>query len=122
MFKELETELKTAEPKDFLTLLKEKEISDYKGYLLFNLTNIESNFYQNLEFLKDDDIWLQEELKDYAIVAQTIDNDYVLATDTSVLVIPYSLNKKDSEFFELSSIDFFIQLEEKNLNSNILAS
>lgn len=121
MFKELQNKLTTTEPQHYLSLLKAQNISDYQGYLLFNLANLESSFYQNLDFLKDDDIWTKEELQDYTVFAQTIDNDYILATTTSVLVIPYNLNKKDSETFDLSIDTFLIELENSTLKTTILS-
>ncbi|HCM89374.1 MULTISPECIES: hypothetical protein [Vagococcus] len=121
MFKELQHKLTSTEPQHYLALLNAQNISDYQGYLLFNLANLDNIFYQNLDFLKDDDIWGKEELQNYTVFAQTIDNDYILATTTSVLVIPYSLNKKDSETFDLSINEFLIALENHTLKTTILS-
>lgn len=121
MFKELQPMTKTASPKECLDVLRTHNVTDYNDYLLFNLTNKEELFYQNLAFLADEDIWTKEELTDKVLVAQTIDNDYLLANDTTVLVIPYSLNKHDSETFTSTFWDFLIQLEEKTLSSTILS-
>lgn len=121
MFQELQKEAQSANPKDFLNLLNKHHITDYNEYLLFNLTNKENLFYQNLEFLSDTDIWSKEDISDKTLIAQTIDNDYLLADETSILVIPYSLNKNDSESFNMTIWDFLNQLEGKKLNSKILA-
>lgn len=121
MYQKLQALAKTNEPNEFLEILRSENISNDNDYLLFNLTNKDDTFYQNLIFLADEDIWTKEELMSKILIAQTIDNDYILADSVSVLVIPYSLNKKDSETFPLSIWEFLIQFEEKKIDSAILS-
>lgn len=119
MFKELTHS--TNSPTECLTILEKHQITHFNEYLLFNFTNKEELFFQNLDFLKAPNIWEKSELTSYTLVAQTIDNDYILATDSQVLVIPTSLNKQDSETFDLTIWEFLIAFEEKNLTTHILA-
>ena len=120
-FKELATLAQNDSVEEFQKILKENQIRDFNDYLLFDLTNMAKNFQQNLLFLSDDSIWTTDELSDYTLVAQTIDNDYILATQNQVLVIPSSLNRSDSEFFDESIWSFLEKLEEKRLISQIIA-
>ncbi|MGO3731683.1 MAG: hypothetical protein ACTJHC_00755 [Vagococcus sp.] len=101
-FEFLKQSVSSDSPTDFLHTLKQAGISDLNGYLLFNLDDQTKTFYQNLDFLADDSVWTKEELITYTLVAQTIDNDYLLATSDTVLVIPYHLYKEDSEMFNQS--------------------
>ena len=121
MFEDLQASAKDSSLKAFLDQLQEQHIGHFNEYLLFNVANMETTFFNNLAFLADDDIWTKEELKEYSLVAQTIDNDYILATDEAVLIIPSSLNKKDSEKLPLSIWNFFKAFEDKTLESNILS-
>ncbi len=117
---DLKNKSNTESPKDILAFLKEQNITDYNGYLLFNLVDKMDSFYQNLIFLEDESIWEKAELEQMTLMAQTIDNDYILATESTVLVIPYSLNRQDSEVFHLSFWDFLIQFDDKTLVTTIL--
>lgn len=121
MFKSIEEKIKSLTPVELLSFLKENQIQTINDYLLFNLNQIEQEFYQNLDFLKAPAIWTKDELLSFTVVGKTIDNDYILATEKQVLVIPYSLNKEDSEIFDLSIGDFLIAFENKSLPTKILA-
>lgn len=121
MFKSIEEKIKNLTPVELLSFLKENQIQTINDYLLFNLNQMEQEFYQNLDFLKAPTIWTKDELLSFTVVGKTIDNDYILATEKQVLVIPYSLNKEDSEIFDLSIGDFLIAFENKSLPTKILA-
>lgn len=106
----------------FLSTLKANNLIDLNEYLLFDLDNqMKQELLQQLDFLADDSLWNKEDLAAYQTVAKTIDNDWILCNDVTVLVIPSHLYKKDSEIFTLSIWDFFIQFEEKKLETHILA-
>lgn len=121
LFKSLKEKSNTSHPTEILTYLKERSIQDYNGYLLFNLDQKEETFFKNLSFLADESTWIKEDLDGQVLIAQTIDNDYLFATKSSVTVIPYSFNKQDSEIFDLPIWDFLIAFEEKTLETSILA-
>ncbi|MEG0286882.1 MAG: hypothetical protein RR494_13855 [Vagococcus sp.] len=106
----------------FLSTLKANNLTDLNDYLLFDLDNqMKQELLQQLDFLADDSLWNKEDLAAYQTVAKTIDNDWILCNDVTVLVIPSHLYKNDSEIFTLSIWDFFIQFEEKKLETHILA-
>lgn len=107
---------------ELLSSLKENQITHLNEYLLFDLDGkMQTELLQHIDFLKDDTLWTKEDLTSYRVVARTIDNDLILSNDTHVLIIPSSLNKKDSEIFSLSIWELLVQFEEKKLNTNILA-
>lgn len=106
----------------FLSTLKANNLTDLNDYLLFDLDNqMKQELLQQLDFLADDSLWNKEDLAAYQTVAKTIDNDWILCNDVTVLVIPSHLYKNDSEIFTLPIWDFFIQFEEKKLETHILA-
>lgn len=121
LFESLKEKSNTNHPTEILAYLKGQSIKDYNGYLLFNLDHKEETFFKNLSFLADESTWTKEGLDGQVLIAQTIDNDYLFATESSVTVIPYSFNKLDSEIFDLSIWDFLIAFEEKTLETSILA-
>ena len=121
LFEFLKEKSNTNNPDEVLAYLKEESIQDYNGYLLFNLDQKEETFFKNLSFLADESTWTKEALERQVLIAQTIDNDYLFATESSVTVIPYSFNKQDSEIFDLPIWDFLIAFEEKKLETSILA-
>lgn len=120
-FKQLALMTTNTSPTHFLNLIKEKNLQEMTDYFIFNNEKNSQQFYQTLEFLADDGIWTKEELTDYTFVAQTIDNDYVLATDDKTLVIPYSCYQSDSETFDVSVFTFFSLVEDNELHSKIIA-
>ncbi|MBP2966805.1 hypothetical protein, partial [Acinetobacter baumannii] len=75
----------------------------------------------NIDFLDDSTLWATEDLTDYKVIAKTIDNDFILSDDTTVLVVPAHLNKSDSEVFQMPICQFLFKFEEKSLNTDILA-
>jgi len=120
-FHEIASQITNNSPNYFLEIVITKHLQDLTDYFIFSSEKIKQQFYQTLDFLADDGIWTQEELQEYTFIAQTIDNDYVLATDSKTLVIPYSCFKSDSENFDLTIAEFFSSVEKGTLNSNIIA-
>ncbi|MGX4685589.1 hypothetical protein JNUCC83_01630 [Vagococcus sp. JNUCC 83] len=120
-FEQLASETIDKSPQSFLTLVKEKKLQPLTDYFIFNNDKNSQQFYQSLEFLADDGIWSKDELDGYTFISQTIDNDYVLSNTDKTLVIPYSFYKSDSELFNLTVFDFFKQMEEGILQSNIIS-
>lgn len=112
----------TTTPDALLEALSQAEISSFHEYLLFGTSEKKALFLQNLTFLAEEDVWTPEELVDYQLVAQTIDNDYILASNSQVLVIPSHLYRDDSETYDLTITTFFEQYIEGALPSNILAA
>lgn len=120
-FKQLALMTTNTSPTHFLNLIKEKNLQEMTDYFIFNNEKNSQQFYQALDFLADDGIWTKEELTDYTFIAQTIDNDYIVATDDQTLVIPYSCYQSDSETFDLSVFTFFSLVEDNELHSQIIA-
>ena len=107
---------------DFLDTLKNNNITDINEYLLFNLNDrMKEELFTNIDFLADDTLWSKEELESFEVIAKTIDNDYLLSHDGTTLIIPSSLNKIDSEYFDLSIWHVLIEFEEKKLQTKILS-
>lgn len=121
-FKEVANDLLDNTPEHFLTIIKRLNIIDKEEFFIFQTPTLEDNFYQSLIYLADDDIWTKEELADFVLVAQTIDNDYILANQTQTLIIPYSFYKRDSEYYELPIGEFFKEYENHQIQSTILPS
>ena len=120
--KQLYKEIGTDTTLPLITTLKSNHISHLNEYLLFDLDDkMTDELLKNIEFLADDSLWTKEELADYHVIARTIDNDFILDNDSTVLIIPSHLNKSDSETFNLSIWQFLIQFEEKTLDTHILA-
>lgn len=120
-FKDLALKASSNSATEFLDILKAQKITHFNEYLLFDVTNMAKNFSQNLEFLKDDGIWTEKELENYQLIAQTIDNDFILSNDQNILVIPSSFHHDDSEIFEVTIWQFFESFEDQTLDSHILA-
>lgn len=120
-FQEIASQITNNSPNYFLEMVNTNHLQDLTDYFIFSTEKNRQQFYQTLDFLADDGIWTPEELHDYTFIAQTIDNDYVLATDNKTLVIPYSCFKSDSEEFDFRIADFFSAVEQGTLNSNIIA-
>lgn len=107
---------------DFLDTLKNNNITDINEYLLFNLNDrMKEELFTNIDFLADDTLWSKEDLENFEVIAKTIDNDYLLSQGDTSLIIPSSLNKADSESFDLPIWKLLIKFEEKTLPTNILA-
>lgn len=107
---------------DFLDTLKNNNITDINEYLLFNLNDrMQEELFTNIDFLADDTLWSKEDLENFEVIAKTIDNDYLLSQGDTSLIIPSSLNKADSEIFDLPIWKLLIEFEEKTLPTNILA-
>jgi hypothetical protein len=107
---------------DFLDALKKNNITDINEYLLFNLDDkMKEELFTNIDFLDDDTIWSKKELENFEVIAKTIDNDYLLSQGDTSLIIPSTLNKADSEIFDLPIWKLLIEFEEKTLPTNILA-
>jgi hypothetical protein len=107
---------------DFLDTLKNNNITDINEYLLFNLNDrMQEELFTNIDFLADDTLWSKEDLENFEVIAKTIDNDYLLSQGDTSLIIPSSLNKTDSEIFDLPIWKLLIEFEEKTLPTNILA-
>lgn len=122
LMKELSTQVTKQDISSLLEVLKANHISNLNDYLLFNLDDkMKKELLQNITFLEDDSLWTIEELTTYQVIAKTIDNDFILSDNSTTLVIPSYLNKSDSEIFQLPIWHFFIQFEEKTLNTTILA-
>lgn len=111
----------TTTPDGFLDALSKAQINSFHEYLLFGTSEKQALFLQNLAFLAEEDVWTAEELTDYQLVAQSIDNDYILASNNHVMVIPSHLYRDDSETYEVTITPFFEQYLEGSLASNILA-
>lgn len=120
-FKQLASSTTKYASTHFLELIKEHNMQYETSYFIFNNKNNEENFFQTLDFLADEPIWTKEELTNYTFIAQTIDNDYILATETQTLIIPYSCYKTDSECFNTNVFDFFSSYEQDLLHSTILS-
>ncbi|MGF2145868.1 hypothetical protein ACQUEF_10900 [Vagococcus fluvialis] len=107
---------------DFLDTLKNNNITDINEYLLFNLNDrMKEELFTNIDFLADDTLWSKKELENFEVIAKTIDNDYLLSQGDTSLIIPSTLNKADSEIFDLPIWKLLIEFEEKTLPTNILA-
>lgn len=119
-FEQLANSTTNNSPTHFLELVKDNSLQNLTSYFIFNNTKNEVSFFQTLKFLAEDAIWTKDELSNYTFIAQTIDNDYVLASEKQTLVIPYSCYKSDSELFEDNVFDFFSKQEQGLLHSNIL--
>lgn len=119
-FKQLAENITNTSPAHFLALVKEQSLQDLTSYFIFNNLKNETSFFQSLEFLADNTVWTKEELSSYTFIAQTIDNDFILASDDKTLVIPYSCYKSDSEIFDFTIFEFFSKQEQGLLNSMII--
>ncbi|APB30883.1 hypothetical protein ACWN6Y_03235 [Vagococcus teuberi] len=120
-FHEIASQITNNSPNYFLEIVNTNHLQELTDYFIFSTEKKQQNFYQTLDFLADDGIWTQEELQEYTFIAQTIDSDYVLATDSQTLVIPYSCFKSESEHFDLTIASFFSSVEQGTLNSNVIA-
>lgn len=124
-FQTLKNKLPDSTGQTFLTYVRNESIEDAD---FFNFqANAESNFLQAIEFLASPETFSKADLeklqeKNFLLLAQTIDGDYIACTDEAVLVLPISLYKTDIENFNLSAIDFFIEFENGKLQSSILPS
>ena len=121
-YEKIKARLKNSSPQDFLTEVLNCSESD--DFFTFSLT-IDKDFKNNCAFLVSEETISETDLldwktKDFLVVAQTIDGDYVASMNRQTLIIPASLYKNDIEYSTLPLCDFFIAYYNGKITSNIL--
>ncbi|EOH99105.1 hypothetical protein UAY_01882 [Enterococcus moraviensis ATCC BAA-383] len=122
-FQKIKEELTEADPQSFLATVLENEQNE-DAVVIFN-QNLEEQFEQNVQYLASDETISLEDIstwqeKEFLVVAQTIDGDYIAGTTEQTFVIPVSLYKADIETYNLFLTDFFIDYTTHKIDSSIL--
>lgn len=122
-FPTIKDQLTESDPQSFLTAVLENE-QDEESAIIFSQT-LEEQFEQNVQYLASDETISSDDIsnwkqKEFLVVAQTIDGDYIAGTAEQSFVIPVSLYKEDIETYDLFLSDFFIAYTSGTLNSSIL--
>ncbi|WP_086313453.1 hypothetical protein A5821_000956 [Enterococcus sp. 7F3_DIV0205] len=122
-FPTIKDQLTESDPQSFLTAVLENE-QDEESAIIFSQT-LEEQFEQNVQYLASDETISSDDIsnwkqKEFLVVAQTIDGDYIAGTTEQSFVIPVSLYKEDIETYDLFLSDFFIAYTSGTLNSSIL--
>lgn len=118
----IKAQLVNRSPKAFLTAVINYPETD--DFFTFSQT-INNQFKENCAFLASEETISENDLlswqkKDFLVVAQTIDGDYIAGTKKQTMVIPTSLYKSDLEYFPLPLCDFFITYYKGKISSKIL--
>lgn len=103
-FQKIKEELTEADPQSFLATVLENEQNE-DAVVIFN-QNLEEQFEQNVQYLASDETISLDDIstwqeKEFLVVAQTIDGDYIAGTTEQTFVIPVSLYKADIETYNL---------------------
>jgi hypothetical protein len=121
----IKQDLTEPQPLSFLKAVLAQPVAE--DSLLTFSEQVDAQFVENCRFLASPETISEEELaqwrqKDFLVVAQTIDGDYLAGTIDQTLVIPVSLYKADIEFFDCFLTDFLIAYEKGSIVSRILPS
>lgn len=122
-FQKINEELGDTRPITFLNKVLNQP-TELDPFFIFS-QEIEATFEKNVAYLLADETISNQELlswkkKNFLVVAQTIDGDYIAGTEEQTLIIPASLYKSDIETFDMTLGDFFTHYTDGTLPSKIL--
>lgn len=122
VFVTLQHLLKDTTVTTFIKHFDDRRIYQYDEFFLLDQDRINRLFKSNLEELASDITLTPEDidLETTKVVAMTIDGDFVLGSDSQVVVVPNTMVKADVETFDMPVIDFFVNYEEQTLQSAII--
>lgn len=114
--------LPSTDPKCFLQAAAQCQMKEYEDYFFFATPKRERDFLAAIHFLASPETFSVSDYQKWVLIAQTIDGDYLLADDQQTMILPVSLYRSDIELIDLPIVDFFIQYDNQQIQSNILAT
>lgn len=111
-------------PKKYLERIRKDGIDNVGNYIMINMGNETDEFKSEVEILESEEtvdlLMLFKWMNDgFEIIGQSIDGDYLAATNSQVMIIPEDMHRVDIEYYDMDVPHFFLNLFIGKIHSKI---
>lgn len=111
-------------PKEYLERIRKDGIDNIDNYIMINMGNETDEFKSEVEILESEEtvdlLMLFEWVNDgFEIIGQSIDGDYLAATNSQVMIIPEDMHRVDIEYYDMDVPHFFFNFFTGKIHSKI---
>lgn len=107
------TRIPLISPKKYLELARKQGLKSIGGYIIINPGNETDEFKSEVEVLESEETvdllmlfgWVND---GFEIIGQSIDGDYLAATNSMVMIIPEDMHRTDIEYYDNMDVPNFL--------------